>query len=224
LDYFLGFELTNVGIALTMASATFGERERLLRLKTSMTGEGEPCPFRITSWHLPYNWEKARKTSVNLAELLNHSLHRLGCRLRASVSLLRISSPRLYMSDFNQASVGASVFQVAEIRGSTYPLSVSALMWPAKNSILWNLPAPTKVTSDPCPQLQRFLCCASLGSAVPGGYCHTLTVGDRTSEARVELSLAHTTLNPVGPDRVSKRRISCVNGGCSKSKAHELEF
>jgi hypothetical protein len=32
------------------------------------SGVGRPCPFSFISWNLPYNWGKARKTSVSLAE------------------------------------------------------------------------------------------------------------------------------------------------------------
>jgi hypothetical protein len=35
-----------------------------LWLKASMIGESGPCPFWIIPWDLPYNWGKARKTSV----------------------------------------------------------------------------------------------------------------------------------------------------------------
>jgi hypothetical protein len=37
---------------------------------------------------------------------------------------------------------------------------------------------------DPCPQGHRSLRGASLRIAVPGSYCHTLSVGDQTSETR----------------------------------------
>jgi hypothetical protein len=39
-------------------------------------------------------------------------------------------------------------------------------------------------------------------SAAPGGYCHALSVGDRTKEASGGLPLVHLALNEVGPDRL----------------------
>jgi hypothetical protein len=77
---------------------------------------------------------------------------------------------------------------------------------------------------DPGPQGHRSLRGASLGSAVPGGYCHTLSVGDQTSEDRVGLPLAETTLNRVGLDRVSERGNPRPNGGRSQRKTHVLDF
>jgi hypothetical protein len=74
-------------------------------------------------------------------------------------------------------------------------------------------PEPGGRHSDPCPPGHRSLCCASLGSAAPGGYCHTPRVGNRTSETPGGLPLAHTTLDRVGPIRVSKRRIPLLIGG-----------
>jgi hypothetical protein len=77
---------------------------------------------------------------------------------------------------------------------------------------------------DPCPQGHRSLRGASLGSAVPGSYCRTLSVGNQASEARVGLVFAHTTLERVGPDRVSERRNPRPNAGRSQRNAHGLEF
>jgi hypothetical protein len=74
--------------------------------------------------------------------------------------------------------------------------------------------------SDPCPKGHRSLCCASLGFAAPGGYCHAPTVGDQTSEARGGLHLSHKILDRVGPNRVSKRRIRRLDGGTSQREAH----
>jgi hypothetical protein len=67
--------------------------------------------------------------------------------------------------------------------------------------------------SDSCPPGHRLLCCTSLGSAEPGDYCHTPSVGDQTSETRGGLPLAHTTLDRVGLDRVLKRKIPRLNCG-----------
>jgi hypothetical protein len=44
-------------------------RGKSLQLKASMTGEGGPWPFWFIPWHLPYNWGKARKTSVRVGEI-----------------------------------------------------------------------------------------------------------------------------------------------------------
>jgi hypothetical protein len=78
--------------------------------------------------------------------------------------------------------------------------------------------------SHPYLQGHRSLCCTSLTSAAPGGYCNPHSVGDQTSEARDGLPLAHTILYWVGRDWVSKRRIACLNGGRSQREAHGLEF
>jgi hypothetical protein len=59
---------------------------------------------------------------------------------------------------------------------------------------------------------------ASPGSAAPGSYRHTLSAGDRTSEARVGLPLAHRALDRVGPDRMSERGISRLNGGAISTR------
>jgi hypothetical protein len=77
---------------------------------------------------------------------------------------------------------------------------------------------------DPCPQGRRSVRGASLGSTVPGSYCHTPSVGDRTGETRVGLPLAHTTLDRVGPDRVSESGNPRLNGGRSLHEASWLEF
>jgi hypothetical protein len=71
--------------------------------------------------------------------------------------------------------------------------------------------------SDPCPPRHISLCCASLGSAAPRGYCHAPRVGDQTS-TRGDLPFAHTTLDWVGPDRVSKRRIPVLMAGDLNAK------
>jgi hypothetical protein len=63
-----------------------------------------------------------------------------------------------------------------------------------------------------------------LEAAGSGGCCHTPSVGDQTSEACVGVSLANKTLDRVAPDRVSERRISGLNYGCSQSKAYGLQF
>jgi hypothetical protein len=68
------------------------------------------------------------------------------------------------------------------------------------------------------------LCCASLGSAAPGGYWHTPSIGNQTSETRSGLPLAQTTLDRVGPIRVPKRRIPLLNGGWSQRETYGLEF
>jgi hypothetical protein len=85
-------------------------------------------------------------------------------------------------------------------------------------------PRSGKRHSDPCPQGHTSLRGASLESAAPRSYCHTLSVGDQTSEAHVGLPLAHTTLDRVGPYRVSEQRTPRLNGGCSQREAHGLEF
>jgi hypothetical protein len=41
-------------------------------------GVGGPCPFSFTTWHLPYNWGKGRKTSARIAEQCWVLLVRLG--------------------------------------------------------------------------------------------------------------------------------------------------
>jgi hypothetical protein len=61
------------------------------------------------------------------------------------------------------------------------------------------------------------------GSAAPGVYLHTLSVGDQITEARVYQLVSHTTLDRVGPDRVSARKISRLNGGLSQREAHGLD-
>jgi hypothetical protein len=40
-----------------------------LWLRASMIGGCGPCPFLVIPWHLPYNWGKARKTSVRVIYL-----------------------------------------------------------------------------------------------------------------------------------------------------------
>jgi hypothetical protein len=65
--------------------------------------------------------------------------------------------------------------------------------------------------SESCPPGYRSLCYDSLGSAAPGGYRHTPSVGKQTSETRGGLPLAHTTLDVFGPIRVSKWRIPRLN-------------
>jgi hypothetical protein len=60
-------------------------------------------------------------------------------------------------------------------------------------------------------------------SAAPGGYCHALSVGDRTKEARVGLPVAHVTLDRAGPVQVFERMIPRLNGWWSQREAHGLE-
>jgi hypothetical protein len=62
---FLGVELISVGIALAKGFCDL--RGESLRLKASVIGGCVPCPFWIIPWHLPYNWGKARKTSVRVS-------------------------------------------------------------------------------------------------------------------------------------------------------------
>jgi hypothetical protein len=102
-------------------------REKSLRLKASMTGEGGPCPFWIIPWHLPYNWGKARKTLVRVAELLETTCSAdLAAFLgTASAGLLNISPPRLPVGDFSQPLVGVGAFQVAELWGSPHQPTLS---------------------------------------------------------------------------------------------------
>jgi hypothetical protein len=87
-----------------------------------------------------------RKSTENLSQgsrvVGDYSLRRLGRLLgTASAGLLSISAPWFPVGDFSQPLVGASVFQVAELRGSPHQLtfesklSVSALMWSVKNGI-----------------------------------------------------------------------------------------
>jgi hypothetical protein len=70
----------------------------------------------------------------------------------------------------------------------------------------------------------KLIILARFGSAALGGYCRTLNVDDRTSEASVGVLFAHTTLDSVGADRVSDRRIFRLHGGWSQREAHGLEF
>jgi hypothetical protein len=72
--------------------------------------------------------------------------------------------------------------------------------------------------SDPSPQGHRSSRCSSLGSAAPGGYCHTPCVEDQNSKTRGGLSLTHTTLDGVGPDLVYKRRIPVFLAGDLNAK------
>jgi hypothetical protein len=60
--------------------------------------------------------------------------------------------------------------------------------------------------SDPCPQGHRTLCCASLRSAAPGGYCHRSCVGDQSSEARAGLPLSTRSL-------IKSDLTECLRGG-----------
>jgi hypothetical protein len=66
--------------------------------------------------------------------------------------------------------------------------------------------------------------CASFGSAAPEGHWHTPSVGDQTSDSRGGLSVAHTTTDRVGPDRVSKRGVPRPIGGWSHCEENGLEF
>jgi hypothetical protein len=60
--------------------------------------------------------------------------------------------------------------------------------------------------------------------AVPGGYGHTLSLGDQTSETRVGLPRAHTTLDRVEPDQVSERGNPRPNGALSQRQTQGLEI
>jgi hypothetical protein len=51
-----------------------------------------------------------------------------------------------------------------------------------------------------------------------------LVFGDQTSEDRGGVPLAHTPLDRVGPDRVSKRRISRPDGGRFQREQHGPEM
>jgi hypothetical protein len=70
--------------------------------------------------------------------------------------------------------------------------------------------------SEDCPPVHRKFCCASVGSAAPGGYCLAPSVGDQTSENRGFITLAHMTLDRVGTDRMSKLMIPSLNGVSSQ--------
>jgi hypothetical protein len=56
------------------------------------------------------------------------------------------------------------------------------------------------------------------------GRCYSPNVGEQTSRASSGLSVARTTLDRVGPDRVSERRIPRLYVGRSQREAHGLEF
>jgi hypothetical protein len=85
LNGFLGFEPRSVVIAL--ADGLCYLRRKSLQLKASVIGEGGPCPFWIIPWHLPYNWGKARKTSVREPS---------SCRLLVALTWLTFNGqPRL---------------------------------------------------------------------------------------------------------------------------------
>lgn len=77
-----------------------------------------------------------------------------------------------------------------------------------------------RTTNDLCPQGQRSLCSASLGSAEPEGYCRTASVGDRIGEDPVSLLFAHTTLDWFGPER----RITRLNGWSSQRETQGPVF
>jgi hypothetical protein len=68
----------------------------------------------------------------------------------------------------------------------------------------------------------QIICCASLGSPAPGGYCRTPSVGDQTSAARVGLYLPHTTVDLVGSAWVPEQLIVLI--GTSQRKARGMEF
>jgi hypothetical protein len=63
----LGVEPRRGGIALAWQPLRLSGES--FWLKASMIGVGGPCPFWIISWHFPYNWGKARKTLLRVANL-----------------------------------------------------------------------------------------------------------------------------------------------------------
>jgi hypothetical protein len=62
---FLGVEPRRVGFALAGDLCDLGAITSAEELRD---WGSVPCPFSIMPWHLPYNWGKARKTSVRAAE------------------------------------------------------------------------------------------------------------------------------------------------------------
>jgi hypothetical protein len=55
-----------IGLALAEGLCDFGGDH--FGWSPPWSGVGSPCPFSFIPWHLPYNWGKARKTSVRVAE------------------------------------------------------------------------------------------------------------------------------------------------------------
>jgi len=62
--------------------------------------------------------------------------------------------------------------------------------------------------SDSSLQGHRSLRCACLGSAAPGGHCHTRSVGKQAGEFRGGLPITHTTL-----DRVPEGGLPRIDSG-----------
>jgi hypothetical protein len=92
------------GIALAEGLSDFGGQSFWLR--ASMIGGCGPCPFLVIPWHLPYNWGKARKTSVRgmadvcmcpiCKEVIEGTSNGSGCVERWTLTsrVLRVSVPQ----------------------------------------------------------------------------------------------------------------------------------
>jgi hypothetical protein len=148
LDDTLGVGPRSVGMALADGLCDLGGKS--LELKASMTGEGGPCPFELCLGICLATEEKHGKPQSGLPSswrllvaqtyLPFYGQPRLAC--------WTISPPRSPVGDFSQPLVGTGAFQVAEVRGSPYHLTlswnpVSDLMWSANNGIpksSFNLP------------------------------------------------------------------------------------
>jgi hypothetical protein len=116
-DGFLRVEPGSVGVALAEGLRDWG---------------GGPCPFWLKPWNLPYNWGKARKTSVRVAEQpQDYSLAPTWLSFEGQPRLACWSSVHLGYS--SQPLVGASAFQVAVLRGSPQQLTSSR----NSRSVLW---------------------------------------------------------------------------------------
>jgi hypothetical protein len=116
-----------------IASATWGRNHFSWRHPS--LGKVGRARFSIIPWNLLYNWVKARKTSVRVAEELEttRSADLADFLWTASAGLLNISPPRLPVGDFSQPLVSTGAFQVAELRGSPHQLTLSR----NSQSVLW---------------------------------------------------------------------------------------
>jgi hypothetical protein len=129
----LGVEPRSVGIALADGLCDLGGEITL--------AEGLHDWGRRAVSLLNYTLEFAlqlRKSTEKLSQgsrvVGDYSLRRLGRLLgTASAGLLNISPPWFPVGDFSQPLVGASVFQVAELRGSPHKLAWSR----NSQSVLW---------------------------------------------------------------------------------------
>jgi hypothetical protein len=140
LEGYLEVETRSVGFALAIGLCDLGDA---ITSAEGLHDRGRwAVPLWIIMWNMLYNWWRARKTSIELAGKLDYTLHRLGCVLRDCLGL---------PAENQFTSVIRGGLQPAHVRHECLPsclnkgflvsanfeskLSVSVLMWSAKNGI-----------------------------------------------------------------------------------------